>query len=138
MNTAQLLEYYKDKNLNERFRYTTNQNQDYFPFDENLNTDWQDAIFQNAIQQKYNLSIAGGGKNMRYRISGEYFDQEGILICTGMKRFAFRSNFDIELNKCQLCSYIYQSEKNKRRWRRIKQRNPNCNLHVSLFPGQTS
>lgn len=54
MNTAQLLEYYKDKNLNERFRYTTNQNQDYFPFDENLNTDWQDAIFQNAIQQKYN------------------------------------------------------------------------------------
>ena len=99
MNTAQLLEYYKDKNLNERFRYTTNQNQDYFPFDENLNTDWQDAIFQNAIQQKYNLSIAGGGKNMRYRISGEYFDQEGILICTGMKRFAFRSNFDIELNK---------------------------------------
>ena len=82
MNTAQLLEYYKDKNLNERFRYTTNQNQDYFPFDENLNTDWQDAIFQNAIQQKYNLSIAGGGKNMRYRISGEYFDQEGILICT--------------------------------------------------------
>ena len=36
---------------------------------------------------------------MRYRISGEYFDQEGILICTGMKRFAFRSNFDIELNK---------------------------------------
>ena len=33
MNTAQLLEYYKDKNLNERFRYTTNQNQDYFPFD---------------------------------------------------------------------------------------------------------
>lgn len=99
MNTAQLLEYYKDKNLNERFRYTTNQNQDYFPFDENLNTDWQDAIFQNAIQQKYNLSISGGGKNMRYRISGEYFDQEGILICTGMKRFAFRSNFDIELNK---------------------------------------
>ena len=98
MNTAQLLEYYKDKGLNDRYRYTTNQNQDYFPFDENLNTDWQDAIFQNAIQQKYNLSIAGGGKNMRYRISSEYFDQEGILICTGMKRIAFRSNFDIKLN----------------------------------------
>ena len=99
MNTAQLLEYYKDRGLNDRYRYTTNQNQDYFPFDENLNTDWQGAIFQNAVQQKYNVSVAGGSKNLSYRLSGEYFDQEGILICTGMKRFTFRSNFDIRFNK---------------------------------------
>ena len=99
LSTAQLLEFYKDRGLNDRYRYTTNQHQDYFPFDENLNTDWQDAIFQNAIQQKYNLSISGGSKNLSYRLSGEYFDQEGILICTGMKRFSFRSNFDIQLNK---------------------------------------
>lgn len=99
MNTAQLLEYYNDRGLDKKYRYTTNTSQEYFPFDENLNTDWQDAIFQNAIQQKYNLSISGGSKNMSYRLSGEYFDQEGILICTGMKRFSFRSNFDITLNK---------------------------------------
>lgn len=99
MNTQQLLEYYKDMNLNERYRYVTNTTQDYFPFDENLNTDWQDEIFQNAIQQKYNLSVSGGSKNLNYRISGEFFDQKGIVICTGMKRYAFRSNFDVNLNK---------------------------------------
>lgn len=98
MNTAQLLEYYNDRGLDKRFRFTTNQNQDYFPFDENLNTNWQDAIFRNAIQQKYNVSIAGGTKNINYRLSSEYFDQDGILISTGMKRFTFRSNFDITLN----------------------------------------
>lgn len=98
LNTAQLLEYYRDSNINDRYRFTTNQAQDYFPFDENLNTDWQDAIFRNALQQKYNLSITGGNNDINYRVSGEYFDQEGILICTGMKRFAFRTNFDVKLN----------------------------------------
>lgn len=97
MNTAQLLEYYNDMAVNDRYRYTTNASQDYFPFDENLNTDWQDAIFRNALQQKYSLSIAGGAKNINYRISGEYFDQQGILICTGMRRFSFRANFDVKL-----------------------------------------
>lgn len=98
MNTSELLQYYEDKNLNERYRYTTNATQDYFPFDENLNTDWQDVIFRNALQQKYSLAVSGGNKNVTYRISSEYFDQKGIVICTGMKRLTFRSNFDIKLN----------------------------------------
>lgn len=98
MNTAQLLDYYKDRGINLRYQLTTNQTQDYFPFSENTDTDWQDAIFQNAVQQKYNLSIAGGTKTTNYRISGEYFDQEGVLIYTGMKRFTFRTNLDIKLN----------------------------------------
>lgn len=98
MNTAQLLDYYKDRGIGLRYQLTTNQEQEYFPFNENIDTDWQDAIFQNAIQQKYNLSISGGTKNINYRVSGEYFDQEGVLIYTGMKRFTFRTNLDIKLN----------------------------------------
>lgn len=99
MNTPQLLDYYKDRAINNKYLYTTNTTQDFFPFNENLNTNWQDAIFQNALQQKYNLSISGGDKNLSYRFSGEYFDQQGILIYTGMKRFTFRSNIDATLSK---------------------------------------
>ena len=127
MNTAQLLEYYKDKNLNERFRYTTNQNQDYFPFDENLNTDWQDAIFQNAIQQKYNLSIAGGSKNMRYRISGEYFDQEGIILTNRFRRYSLRTNVDHDI------SNAFQTGVSIALSKTINNRVPNDNVGNGIF-----
>lgn len=61
MNTAQLLEYLDDSNINHRYCYQTNETQDYFPFDATLDTDWQDAIFRTAVQQKYNISVFGGG-----------------------------------------------------------------------------
>ncbi len=42
-------------------------------------TDWQEAIYDTAPIQNYQLSINGGQENMRYGLSGSYFDQEGIV-----------------------------------------------------------
>lgn len=98
-NTAQLLDFLKDSNTNLRYQYTTNDSQDYFPFDPNLDTDWQDAIFRDAWSQKYNISVSGGGKDTRYRVSGEFFDQPGVVIFSGMRRYSFRANFDVKLGK---------------------------------------
>lgn len=142
MNTAQLLEYYKDKNLNPKIFVTRQTKIKTISLSTRISTLTGDAIFRMPFSRN-TICLSLEEVKICVTESGEYFDQEGILICTGMKRFAFRSNFDIELNKWgkSNCStvHIYQSEKmNKRRWRRIKQRNPNCNLHVSLFPGQTS
>ena len=99
LNSADLIEYLNDYGTNIRYKYITNDTQDYFPFDASLDTDWQDAIFQLAVQQKYNLSVSGGSDKVKYRVSGEVFDQPGTVVYTGMQRYAFRSNLDFKFAK---------------------------------------
>ena len=43
------------------------------------NTDWQKEIYQTAVSNDNNVSIAGGLKNLPYRVSVGYLDQKGIL-----------------------------------------------------------
>ena len=59
-------------------------------------TDWQDAIFRQAPIQNHTLSISGGSANVRYYLSGNYFDQQGIVINSGFKRYSARANVDIK------------------------------------------
>lgn len=62
-------------------------------------TDWQDLIFRTAPIQNYQLSAIGGNESLRYSISGGYFNQEGILIKTGFKRYSARINLDAQLTR---------------------------------------
>lgn len=57
-------------------------------------TSWQDAIFQTGNIQNHQLSFSGGQNKTTYYFSGNYFDQTGILINTGFKRYAFRASID--------------------------------------------
>jgi TonB-dependent starch-binding outer membrane protein SusC len=57
-------------------------------------TDWQEAIFQQAPMQSYQLSATGGNENTQYAISGGYFRQEGIIINSDFDRYSFRTNLD--------------------------------------------
>jgi iron complex outermembrane receptor protein len=43
------------------------------------NTNWQDVIYQNAFATDNNISITGGVKNLPYRLSLGYLNQDGIL-----------------------------------------------------------
>jgi TonB-linked SusC/RagA family outer membrane protein len=61
------------------------------------NTDWQDAIFRNAAVQNHTLSAAGGSDKFQYYISGNYFDQKGIIIASGYKRYGVRTNLTANL-----------------------------------------
>ncbi|MBQ1677826.1 MAG: TonB-dependent receptor [Bacteroidaceae bacterium] len=61
-------------------------------------TDWQDAAFRSARVTSHQLTVSGGGSNVRYSISGSYFDQDGIIRNTGFSRFTTRANLDIKLN----------------------------------------
>jgi len=45
----------------------------------NANTDWQDQIFTGAFGTDHNVTISGGLKNMPYRFSVGYTNQDGIL-----------------------------------------------------------
>ena len=57
-------------------------------------TDWQDEIFKPAPISNYSLSASGGSEKIRYMVSGGYFDQRGILVNTGFKRYSARINLD--------------------------------------------
>ncbi|MFY7900708.1 MAG: TonB-dependent receptor plug domain-containing protein, partial [Chitinophagaceae bacterium] len=52
--------------------------------------DWQDLVLQTGILQTHNVSINGGNKDTRYTISGNFVNQKGIIINTGMKRYDAR------------------------------------------------
>ncbi|MEP6682331.1 MAG: TonB-dependent receptor [Parafilimonas sp.] len=57
-------------------------------------TNWQDAVFQTGNVQNHQLSFSGGQGKNTYYISGNYFDQTGILINSGFKRYALRASVD--------------------------------------------
>jgi len=60
--------------------------------------DWQDELFQKGLVHSYQLSASGGTDKVTYRISGDYLNQDGIVIYTGYKRYSFRSNVNLKVN----------------------------------------
>ncbi len=65
-------------------------------------TDWQDEIFRTASIQSHTVSVAGGTQNFRYYASGEYMDQEGLVISSGFERYSARFNMDLTTGKLKV------------------------------------
>ena len=60
-----------------------------------INTDWQDQIFRNGGVRNLQLTVRGatGGSSVtRYSLSGGYFDQDGVVINSGLRRMSARAN----------------------------------------------
>ena len=64
-----------------------------------VNSNMYKDIFRIAPEQSYNLSARGGNETVKYSISGEYMDQDGILLNTNFKRYNIRANLDAQLSK---------------------------------------
>lgn len=65
---------------------------------ENIETDWQDAVFNpNATIQNYHLSVSGGTDKSNYVISGSYFNQEGTVIGSHFDRLTLRINTSFQV-----------------------------------------
>ena len=62
------------------------------------NTDWQDVVLRTAPIQNHTISFTGSSEKTRYALSGNYFDQDGIIINSGVKRGSLRLNLDHEMN----------------------------------------
>ncbi len=52
----------------------------------NADTDWQDEIYRGAVSTDHNVTLTGGLKNMPYRVSVGYTDQNGILKTSNFQR----------------------------------------------------
>ena len=75
------------------------------------NVDWYDEVLNEwAPSQRYNVSVRGGTKRMRYYVSGEMYNQSSLIknlstdeygnsSSPGYNRYAFRANMDFFLSK---------------------------------------
>jgi TonB-linked SusC/RagA family outer membrane protein len=59
-----------------------------------VTTDWQDQIFQKKAFQQYDLSASGGTDKTRFFLSGQYSNQNGIVVSNKYERIAARFNLD--------------------------------------------
>ncbi|AMR28581.1 hypothetical protein A0257_16745 [Hymenobacter psoromatis] len=62
-------------------------------------TNWQDLVSQRGLIESYDLSVAGGTDQNRYLISGAYFQQDGIVKNSGLKKYIVRLNDDLVLTE---------------------------------------
>jgi TonB-linked SusC/RagA family outer membrane protein len=78
-------------------------------------TDWQKEIFRTAPIQNYYLALSGGSDKTQYAITGNYFDQDGIVIASGYKRTSMRLNLDHKLTdrlKFSASATVSRAERN--------------------------
>lgn len=57
-----------------------------------INTNWNDAVFQDGKMQSHQISASGGTDKTTFYTSFSLFDQEGVTINTGLKRYNGRLN----------------------------------------------
>src|SRR5690606_10767162 len=62
--------------------------------DRNISTDWLDQVLRTAPISAMSGSIAGGTDRARYYVSGSLFDQEGIVLRSGVARLSGRLKLD--------------------------------------------
>jgi TonB-linked SusC/RagA family outer membrane protein len=80
------------------------------------NTDWQDQIFRTAVSTDHNVSVSGGLKNMPYRVSIGYNDENGIIKTSNMQRTNMGVNLsptflDDHLNFNITAKYMYEKDR---------------------------
>ena len=57
-------------------------------------TDWFDEITQQSYSTIHNLSVAGGNQSTTYRVSGNFRDNDGLLLGTGFQQTGGRVNLN--------------------------------------------
>jgi TonB-linked SusC/RagA family outer membrane protein len=61
-------------------------------------TDWQKAVMQTAPMEEVNASVSGGTQGVRYYLSGNYYNQQGIIKRTGVERLQVRANVESNIS----------------------------------------
>ena len=92
LNSTEYLTYFNESATNDGYR------ENYYGtvgVDDRINTDWQDALFRTAPVRNVDLSVSGGQNRINYRLSGSYFDQNGVVMGSGYDRFNVRANIDV-------------------------------------------
>ena len=71
-----------------------------------VDTDWQEENLSSGVVEEIGFGISGGGENSSFYASGNYFNQDGILVGSGFRRINFRVNSRFEFGKFTLTESI--------------------------------
>jgi TonB-linked SusC/RagA family outer membrane protein len=61
------------------------------------NTNWLSSIFRNAQEQDHALSITGGNEKTQFAVSGNFFQQDGIILNSRYSRYTLRTKLITEV-----------------------------------------
>ncbi len=73
-------------------------NTDYDKVPPGVSTNWQDQVFRKASVNQYDINASGGNDKTRFYVSGQYLDQNGILVGNKFQRLSTRLNLDHKIN----------------------------------------
>lgn len=62
-------------------------------------TDWLGLVTRDGSIQQHNISVRGGTASTKYLLSGNYYNQNGVMRNSSFERYSFRLNIDQKLNK---------------------------------------
>lgn len=77
--------------------------------------DWEKEVYQNALNQQYNLSFSGGSDLVTYYLSTGYYKEEGTTIGTGFERLnlTMKTNFNL-LDNLKLGASLFVTQNNRK------------------------
>jgi len=55
---------------------------------------WTDDITRQGVTQDYGINLSGGNEKTKFFISGNYFNQKGIVLASDFKRYSTRINIE--------------------------------------------
>lgn len=92
LNTADFISYANESALNDGLDsvFTAAQTAGLSGVDNN----WQDQIYRTSVSNTYQLSVSGGDEKNKYFISGNYLNNEGIVVNSNFNRGSLRLNYD--------------------------------------------
>lgn len=64
-----------------------------------LDTDWRDLFMRNGRYMEQQVSASGGNENIRFYSSLNYFDQQGLVRVSDLKRYTLKNNLDFTAGK---------------------------------------
>ncbi|PRX46847.1 SusC/RagA family TonB-linked outer membrane protein [Salegentibacter salegens] len=78
-------------------------------FVDNIDTDWQEVGLKSGSRQNHNLNFSGGGDNITYNASLDYFNNEGVFVGNGpdYERYSGRINTTMEKGIFKISPSLY-------------------------------
>lgn len=61
--------------------------------------DWQDMFYRNGSVRNADLSVSNGTDKFNYRISANYYNEEGVVKNTGFARYSLRGNLNYNFSE---------------------------------------
>ncbi len=62
-------------------------------------TDWVSLVTRDGTTHQHNLSLSGGNQATKYLVSGNYYNQNGVIQNSGFERFTVRANVDQQIHR---------------------------------------